>query len=141
MASSSTSFLSNAEATSSSLSQSSLNQATAEDADDNEDGNISNSRDQDLLYDDLLDADAVDLISFKRKQKQQTAPRLLSTLSTGGLVSGQAPPRPMTPMLHSGGPQNIMGGGMSAASGHSNSKDGGTLDWYGGLSTSPKDSF
>ncbi|KAG0647681.1 Chloride transporter -3 [Hyphodiscus hymeniophilus] len=133
MASSSTGFIPNKEATRSSLSQSPPIHVTVEDDNDNDDPVASCSRDQTLLSDDPLEADSAGMVSFKRKQKQSTGMRFLSAFTGIGSTSRQATPSPRsgTPTLGS-----VRSHGLNAINGRregSNNgaaKDGGPLDWY-----------
>ena len=136
MASSSTGFLPNIKATSSSSSQSPPKQPTIEDDSDNDnDEPVANhSRDQALLSDDPLEADGVDLVSFKRKQKQTAGSRFLSALTGSGLASRQATPSPRSgsPTLNTGRTHslNIISGSRDGSNTNTGTKDGGPLDWY-----------
>jgi chloride channel 3/4/5 len=134
MASSSTGFLPNIELSSSSSSQSPPKQPTIEDDSDNDDPVANDSRDQALLSDDPLEADDMDIVSFKRKQKQTAGSRFLSALSGSGLGSRQATPSPRsgTPTRSTGRSHglNTIGSSRDGSNINAGTKDGGPLDWY-----------
>jgi chloride channel 3/4/5 len=118
---------------SSSSSRSPPKPATVDEDSDNDDPVAASfSRDQDLLTDDPLEADGEDIVSFKRKQKQTPGSRFLSAISGNGSNSRQATPPPIrggTPTLITGRSLGLNTIGASRDTG-SNSKDGGSLDWY-----------
>jgi chloride channel 3/4/5 len=136
MATSSTGFLPNTEATNSSSSQSPPKQPTIEDDSDNinDDPVASHSTDQAMLSDDPLGAGDVHIVSFKRKQKQTTGSRFLSALTGSGSGSRQATPSPRsgTPTLNIGRSHglNIIGASRDGSNINVGTKDGGPLDWY-----------
>lgn len=134
MASSSTGFTQNTEATPPSSSHSPPTQATVEDDSDNDDPVASFSRDRALLSDDPLEADSGDIVSFKRKQKQTTSSRFLSAFSRSGSGSRQATPSPRsgTPTLNTERSHglNIISGIRDGLNNNGATKDGGPLDWY-----------
>ncbi|KAG4442420.1 hypothetical protein IFR05_002122 [Cadophora sp. M221] len=128
MASSSAGYLPPAEqaSSSSSSSRSPPNPTTVEDDSDNDDPVASYSRDRKLLYEDPLDQDGEDIISFKRKPKQHPGSRLLSAFSGSGSNSRQPTPSP-----RAGTPLGLNTLGESRdESRNGGSKDGGPLDWY-----------
>ena len=136
MATSSTGFSPSTEATSSSSNQSPSKQPAVEDDSDNEDDDpvISHTRDHAILSDDPLEPSDVDVVSFKRKQKQPTGSRFLSALTGSGSGSRQATPSPRsgTPTLNIGRSYglNIIGGSRDGSNINAGTKDGGPLDWY-----------
>jgi chloride channel 3/4/5 len=134
MATSSTGFIPNTEATSSSSSQSPPPQATVEDDSDNDEPVASFSRDRILLSDDPLEADSAGIVSFKRKQKQTPGSRFLSAFYRSGSGSRQATPslRSGTPTLDTGRLHglNVIGSSRDGSNNNGSAKDGGPLDWY-----------
>jgi chloride channel 3/4/5 len=121
------------QAGSSSSSRSPPKPATIDEDSDNDDPVAASfSRDQDLLADNPLEVDGEDIVSFKRKRKQTPGSRFLSAISGNGSNSRQATPSPIrggTPTLITGRSLGLNTVGASRDTG-SNSKDGGSLDWY-----------
>lgn len=114
----------------SSSSRSPPKRAAVEDDADNDDPVASSTRDRDIFADDPLGADDGNTVSFKRKQKQTTGSRFLSSLTT----SRQATPSPRsgTPNLNNGRTSSvdINGGNMNGPLSSEAIKDGAPLDWY-----------
>jgi len=114
-----------------SSSSTSRSPAIAEDDADDDDPVASFSREQALLADDPLDSEEPDIVSFKRKKKQNVGSRFLSTfLGSGASNSHQASPsgRPGTPLGGSHGLNEI--GANREGLNNNNGKEGGSSDWY-----------
>ncbi len=103
--------------------------------DDNDNPVAATSRDHAILFNDPLDDDASEFVSFKRKKKQTGLPKPLSPFFGGRQASPAENSRSGTPRLngsrlHGPDPLDIDGNGHNLSTNLNHSKDGAPLDWY-----------